>query len=210
MLHPLFRVPKEFDVPSIGLPTAQFLAHQAQQDKVDGEHAALYLGSLGFLMAAALGIRESLARGNWLTTILAPLLGAAGGAIGGLLGCLVLQDVRTNIGKADLKHLVEAQFAVALPLGLAVGLGLGIRRGSLGGGMRASVAGLAAGVLAAIVYPVVVAVLMPATSTDVLLPEGAIPRLLWLCLLAGLIGLGIPFGMQQRPGEANGAALTGQ
>src|SRR5436190_4260375 len=197
-VHPVFRVPKEFDVPSIGLPTEKFLAHRREQDRVDSKHAALYVGGLGFLLAAALAVREAAARRSWLPPIVAPPLGAAGGALGGMLGSQVLQYVRVNIGQADLMHMVGAQLAVAVPLGLGVGLGLGLATRTAGGIVKTALAGVAAGTLAAVVVPVAVSLLLPAANTDALLPEEASTRLLWLGLLSGLIGLVIPIAGRRR------------
>jgi hypothetical protein len=197
-VHPLFRVPKEFDVPSIGLPTEKFLAHRREQDRVDRWHAALYLGGLGLLVAAAMSIREAVARRTWLSPLLAPPLAAVGGALGGYLGCMILQDVRINIGQAELKHSVEAQLAVALPLGLGLGLGLGLATRTISGFLKTTLGGLAAGAIAGVIYPVAVSVLLPSASADALLPEEPSTRLLWLGLLSGLLGLLIPVAGRQR------------
>src|SRR4051794_34634072 len=53
--HPVFRVPKEFDVPIIGMPSERFAAHRREQDRVDRWHAMLYNGALGLLIAKHLG-----------------------------------------------------------------------------------------------------------------------------------------------------------
>src|SRR5437764_5891736 len=64
-VHPVFQVPKKFDVPSIGMPTELFLAHRREQDRVERWHAAIYLGGLGLLIAAGIGAREAAARRSW-------------------------------------------------------------------------------------------------------------------------------------------------
>jgi hypothetical protein len=197
-VHPLFHVSKEYDVPSIGMPTEKFLAHQKQRDLIDQKHAALYLGALGVLLTVASGSTHGMVAGWWWKIAVAAGLAAAGGVIGGVLGCSILQDVRTNIGQADLLHLVESQLAVAAPLGLGVGLGIALWSQTISLGVKTTLAGLAGGLLAAVAYPVIVSILLPDLSTDVLLPDTAIARLVWLCLLSGLIGLAIPIAERQR------------
>jgi hypothetical protein len=197
-VHPVFRVPKKFDVPSIGMPTEMFLAHRREQDRVDRWHAALYLGGLGLLISAGIGAREVAARRSWLAAVIGAPLGAMGGAAGGVLGCMVLQHVRMNIGQADLMHTIEAQLAVGAPLGLAVGLGAGLMTRTARGAAIFALGGLAGGVLAAVGYVLAIALFMPATNTDALLPEEATARLLWLALLAGVIGLVVPMAGRRR------------
>jgi hypothetical protein len=196
-VHPVFHVPKKFDVPSIGMPPELFAAHRREQDRVDRRNASLYLGGLGLLIGATLGLREAARRRSWLPIFAAPL-GALGGAAGGPLGCLVYEYVRTNIGQADLAHTIGAQLLVSVPLGLGVGLGLGLAARSIGRAATAALAGVAAGVLAAVVFPVAISILLPAASTDALLPEESSSRLLWLSVMSGLIGLIVPIAGRQR------------
>jgi hypothetical protein len=193
-VHPLFRVDKKFDVPSIGMPPELFAAHRRQQDFVDRWHAASYVGALGLLVAGALGLCAGLRRRSWLPLLIAPPLGTVGGAIGGPLGCLVYEYVRAQVGQAELTHTIAAQLLVAVPLGLSVGLGLGLATRSASGATRAALAGVIAGVLAAAVYPVAISILLPAASTDALMPEEGSSRLLWLGILSGMLGLVIPIG----------------
>jgi len=195
--HPIFRVAGDVNV-AMGRPTEEFLAVIHQNDRHDQKHAALYLGCLGLLTAGALSIREALSRRSWLAPFVALPLGAAGGALGGWLGCLILQYVRDHAGQAELKHLVEAQLATALPLGLGIGLGYGVATRSLTGMLKSAAAGLAGGAVAAAIYAVGVSILFPTTGTEVLLPAEAGMRLLWLCSLGGIIGVVIPLGVKQR------------
>jgi hypothetical protein len=197
-VHPIFRVGKEFDVPSIGMPTAKFLAHRAEQDKADRRNLALYLSGLGALIALAMGFSEVRAKRSLLMTFLAVLVGAAGGAIGGSMGTMILQNVRDNIGQADLKHLVEAQIAAAAPLGLGIGLGVGLVTRSIIQTIKTTLAGLGGGLFAAVMYPVTVSMVLPWASTEMLFPQESTTRVLWLALLAGLVGFAIPFACGQR------------
>ena len=197
-MHPVFRVPKEYDVPSIGMPPERFAAFRRQRDFVDRKHAMLYLGALGLLVAAALAIREVTKTGSWLALLLAPPLGAAGGAAGGVFGCLVYEYVRAHVGQAELLHNVIAQLVVAVPLGLGIGLGLGLGTRTLGGTGKAALAGVMAGLLASALFPVTISVFFPAAGSDSLLPEESTSRLLWLAMLGGTIGLVIPTAERKR------------
>jgi hypothetical protein len=195
--HPIFRPSKDVNV-AMGRPTAEFLAVIHQKDLDNQKHASLYLGCLGLLTVGALSIREAIVRRSWPALIAALPLGFGGGALGGWLGCLVLQQVRDTIGHAEIQHLVKAHLAVALPLGLGVGLGFGLATRSFSGLMKSAAGGLAAGALAGAIYPVAVSVLLPTSSTEVLLPEEAVTRFLWLTFLAVPIGLLIPLAGQHR------------
>jgi hypothetical protein len=197
-VHPVFRVPKKFDVPSIGMPTEMFMLHRREQDRVDQRNAALYLGGLGLLIAAGIGVRELISRRSWLASVIAAPLGVIGGATGGVLGCMVLQHVRMNIGQTEIVHAVEAQLTVGVPLGLAVGLGAGLMMGTARGAAKYAISGLAGGLLAAVCYSLAIAIFMPATNTDALLPEEGGARLLWLAMLGGIIGLVIPLAGRRR------------
>jgi hypothetical protein len=197
-VHPIYRVGKEFDVPSIGMPTELFLANRREQDKVNRKHAMIYIGGLGLLIGVALAAVASAARRSWL----APLLGALGGAVGGYLGSLVEVYVRTNIGQAELNHTIGMQLAVGLPLGLGIGLGVGLATHSLAGTLKAALAGLGAGALAAALYPVLVSVLLPASGTETVLPDETYSRMMWFAIYAGLIGMVIPVAGRRRAGKS--------
>jgi len=197
-VHPIYRVGKEFDVPSIGMPTELFLANRREQDKVERKHAMIYVGGLGLLIALALGAGEAAARRFWLAPLLAAPLGVLGGAIGGLLGSLVNVYVRTNIGQPELNHTIGTQLALGIPLGLGVGLGVGLATRSLTGTLKSAFAGLAAGALAAALYPVLISIVLPAASTDSLLPDETSSRVLWLAVFAALLGAIIPVASRGR------------
>jgi hypothetical protein len=53
-----------------------------------------------------------------------------------------------------------------------------------------------------VLYPLVVAVLLPAANTEVLLPEEALTRLVWLAFLGGSVGFVVATGLSQRPRAA--------
>jgi hypothetical protein len=203
-VHPVYRVDKKFDVPSIGRPPEEFAAHRREQDRVDQKNAMLYLGGLGLLVGATLGLREATRRRSWLPLLAAPL-GALGGAVGGPLGSQVFEYVRAHVGQADLAHTVEAQLLVGVPMGLGVGLGLGLATRTVGGAAKATLAGVAAGVLAAVIYPIAISIFFPAASTDALIPDELVSRLLWLAVLSGAIGLIVPIAGSRRKPRAQPA-----
>ena len=201
-VHPIYRVGKEFDVPSIGMPTELFLANRREQDKVNRKHAMIYVGGLGLLIGVALAAVVGAARRSWLAPLLAAPLGALGGAVGASLGSLVEVYVRTNIGQAELNHTIGMQLAVALPLGLGVGLGVGLATRSLSGTLKTALAGLGAGALAATLYPVLVSVLLPAAGTETVLPDETYSRMLWFAICSGLIGVIVPVAGRRRVGKS--------
>jgi hypothetical protein len=196
-VHPVFHIPARFHA-AMGAGDEAFAANRRAQDQVERSHAMLYVGSLGLLIGLALGLREGTLRGSLLAPVFAAPLGGLGGALGGFLGCLVYEYVRRKVGQAELIHTIAAQLLLGLPLGSGVGLGLGLATRTARGTLRPALGGAAAGILAAILYPVGVSILLPAASTDALLPEERAAQLFWLALLSGLIGLLIPFAGRQR------------
>ena len=195
--YPIFFVPEKFHI-GMNAPVADILANRRATDQVLRYHAMLYAGSLGLLLGALLGIREGMLRRAWLSPVVTAVLGALGGALGGFLGCLVYEYVRFHVGQATLMHTIIAQWLVGAPLGLGVGLGLGLATRTMPGTLKAALGGLAAATLAAVLFPVLVSIVMPAASTEALLPEERGSRALWLGLLAGLIGLVIPLSGRRR------------
>jgi len=203
--HPVFRISEKYHA-AMGDRPEVFEANRWAQDWVDREHAMMYVGELGLLLAGLIGTREGMLRRSWLTPLVAAPLGAIGGALGGFLGSLVYEYVRKNVGQAELLHTVAAQLLLGGPLGLGVGLGVGLSTRSASGTVKAAFGGLAAGALAAALYPVVVSIVLPAASTDALLPAERANRAVWLGLLAGLIGLLVPAASRQR--KQSTAAMT--
>jgi hypothetical protein len=202
-VHPLFRVPKEFEAPSIGMAPEVYLANRRAQEWNDRRHAMVYVGLLGALVGAGLGAARlaALSRPRWPVLIVA-VSGAIGGALGGLAGSRTQEYIAEHVGQAELLHTVFAQGATWLPLGAALGLGLWLasQRGKSQPGeywpgkspLHELAAGLAAGLIAAVAYPITVSVLTPAASTDHLLPVDRGSQALWLLLAAGVFGLVLP------------------
>jgi hypothetical protein len=196
-VHPVYQMPRELYL-NMGAPDWQVHAHRAEVRSIDRRHAMLYLSVLGALLGLLLGIGEGVMRRSVLPVLGLLPLGVAGGALGGFLASLVQDWVRANVGLAEIRHTVAAQLALCLPLAGGIGLGLGLATQSLSGFIKTLLAGLAAGALAAVVYPLATSLLLPGVSTDSIMPEQAGSRLLWLCLMAGLIGLVTPLAGRQR------------
>jgi hypothetical protein len=198
--HPVFHVRSEFHI-GMNAPVDDIKANRREEDRVLRNHAMLYVGSLGLALGLLLGAREAILRRSWLPPFAAAPLGAFGGVLGGFLGCLVYEYVRAEIGQAELKHTIGAQWLLAAPLGLALGLGLSLATRKPSEIFKAMLGGLAAATLAAGLYPVLLSVVLPDASTENLLPEELGSRLVWLAILAGLIGLIIPLAGQKRAQE---------
>jgi hypothetical protein len=204
-VHPVFRIPAKYHA-AMGAAPEVFAANRRAQDWVDRQHAMLYVGALGLLVATLIGAREGMLRRSLLTPVVAAPLGAVGGAAGGFLGCVVYEYVRTHVGQAELMHTIAAQLCLGAPLGLGVGLGLGLATRTAGGAVKSAFGGVAAGALAATLYPVVVSIVLPAASTDALVPAERANQALWLGLLSGLLGLLIPFASRPRKGQSTSAS----
>ncbi len=196
-VHPIFRVPEKYHA-AMGAAPEVFAANRRAQDGVDRAHAMDYAGALGLLLAVLIGGRECMLRRSWLPLLNAAPLGAGGGAIGGFLGCLVYENVRAHVGQAELIHTVAAQLALGVPLGLGVGLGLGLSTHTMGGAIKSAFGGLAAGALTAALYPVVVSIVLPAASTDALVPAERANQALWLGMSGGLVGLLAPLAARPK------------
>lgn len=188
-VHPLFRVPEQFHIAGLGAPVEQHVAFRREQDRVDRWHATLYLGSLGLLLGLLMGGRVAVARRAAAAVLLALPLGLLGGAASGFLAPRVYVWARDTVGSIELLQIVLAQCLVGVPLGLLLGLGIGIARGGVQGAVRGLLSGAVGGVLFAMAYPLVVSIALPTASTDVLLPEEAVTRLLWLAMLGGFVGV---------------------
>ena len=197
-VHPVFHVPKEFEVANIGAPAEKFEANRLARNRVDRQHAALYMGTLGVLLALALTTVQCVRRRSPLLVLLGLPLGALFGAAGGYAGNILLEYVTTTVGQAELMHTVGMQSTLFAILGFGVGLAYGIaepptsKQQTSRQAISRAVAGLVAGALAGVVFSVAISILMPDASTDFLMPTDATSRGLWLGVSSLLIGLTVP------------------
>lgn len=200
--YPVFHVPKEFDV-AMGDPPEDFVANQQAQNRVARDHAMLYAGLFGGLVALALALNEGIARRSIVSPLIAAPIGAVGGVMGGLVGSLINQDVIAAVGQPELTHTVQYQLALFIPLGIGVGIACSAVGRSWKSRAVAAVGGLIAGALTGTLYPIAVSMLLPTASTDSLVPVESSNRLLWMVLAAGLLGLVVPrFSRPGRPPTA--------
>jgi len=166
------------------------------------------LSWLGGLIAGAIAIGEAFARRSPRAVLLAVPLAAAGGCAAGWIGSLAYEAF--GIGPlASLGDTVKAQAPMLGLLGAGVGLALGGSHLSLRGGLALSGAGLLAGLLASLVYPVAVSVLLPTASTDSLIPQGAVNRLVWIGIAAGLLGATVAGAARPRQSRTPGRQREG-
>ena len=189
--YPVFHVSSEFDV-AMGDPPEDFAANQRAQNRAARNHAIVYAGLLGALVALALAASEGVVRRSFVWPLVGAPIGAAGGVAGGLAGSLVHDDVMAAVAQPELSHVVQFQLALFVPLGIGVGIACSLLARSWKSRAMAVAGGLVAGALAGILYPVAAGVLLPAASTDSLIPVEPSNRLLWMLLAAGLFGLIVP------------------
>ena len=201
-VHPVFHVPKQFEVANIGAPAEKLEANRLARDRVDRQHAALYMATLGAALALAVTTVPAVRRRSPLPALIALPLGGLFGAAGGYVGNLVLEYMTTTLGQAELMHTVGVQSTLFGILGLGVGLAYGVtepatsKTQALRQAVARAVAGLVADVLAAVVFAVAVSILMPATSTDFLMPTDSISRALWLGVASAILGAIVPSGRE--------------
>ena len=191
-IHPVFSIPKEYEAPDIGMPPEVYRKNRWARERMERHHAMLYVGSLGAVVAAALGLAGGV-RGRRFSTLAAAVsLAAAGGVAGGHWASRIHEYVYEHYGQPALQHTVLEQMVLLTPLGLAVGLGFGLARFGIRRAISGAAAGLLAGVGAALVYPVLVSLLLPGASTDMLLPMERSSRGMWYLLVSGALGLLVP------------------
>jgi len=186
--YPVFHVPEKYHA-AMGAGDVAFQANRRAQDLVERYHAMLYVGGLGLLTAFFLSAADAMRHRKWFFPPIAAILGAVGGALGGFLGCLVYEYVRREVGQAELKHAIAAQVLLAVPLGLGIGCGLGLAGGRISNTAKSALMGAAAGLLAGVIYPVAVSIVLPAASTETLMPDAKLSLLLWLTTVCALVGL---------------------
>jgi len=167
------------------------------QSRLDRNNAMLLIGLLGGVTGAVLAVVEGLHRRSWITVLVAPVVGAACGALFGVLGGYLGHGAFEAFkGFHNLSDLTKSMGVFALMFGLA-GAGIGLGTGlTLGRGLQSAlsclVAGLVAGGLAALLYPLVVGAILPGALTSVLVPVEPVDQLVWLGLATGLVGLIVP------------------
>lgn len=187
-VNPLFRVPKEFEAPSIGMAPEVYLNNRRAQERVDRWHAMVYVAMLGALVAGSMAVARTPGRHAWLAPLVAAPLGALGGALGGYVGSRVQVFMLERFGQQELQHTVLIQSALLVPLAVAIGVGVWLARPEPRRLTAAIAGGLGAGLIAAVAFPIAMSIFRPGSSTDHLLPTDRGSLLLWYLLVAAIIG----------------------
>ena len=188
VIHPAFDIPEEFHVVAMGISEEQALAVVAAQERTDRNNATLYLAIVGALLAVGLAA----ARGRVLGAVVALPIGLALGALAGWGGSLIHASWSMALGEDELLRTMGVQAATLGILGIGVGLAFAAARPRRSLLLAATLAGLAAGAVAGALYPLGMSVVMPAIHSESLIPLEATSRLIWIALLAGLLGLIVP------------------
>lgn len=187
-VSPFFQIPEKYHVTGLGAPPEKWIPFEAERAKAARRNAMLEFASFGALVAGMMGLGEGLARRRLRLVLVAVPVAAAVGCLAGLAGKSAYEAFGAG-PQADLAGTLKVQ-AIALGLlGLGVGLALGLAGNSLRDVVISSIAGTLAGALAGVLYPVAISLLMPAASTDSLVPKAAASRMLWVGLFAALSGL---------------------
>jgi hypothetical protein len=191
---PVFEVPKEFHIVAMGAPQEKVDALLAAKARTDCKNAAIYLGLLGGLLALGL----ALASGRALGAPIALPVGFLLGALDGWIGSLVHERWSLALGQDELMRTVGVQATVLGGLGLAVGLAFAAAQCRLRWLLMAGLGGIVAGVVTGTIYPVGMSIVMPAVNSEPLIPQEATCRLIWIELMACLLGLVVPLAVRGR------------
>jgi hypothetical protein len=205
VFDPVFTVPQELEGASQRSAREQIVATVAAGRRVNTWNMALILTSVGALVGGAMAFGEGLSRRSIVRASIGPCFAAVVGAgyavLGGWLGGLAMAGCTARLGaagaEAELPRTILVQAVIMATMGAGIGLAFGIVRGRSGDLVMAMCGGVLAGVLAASLYPFSAACLLPRASTELLVPLGALNRLLWIGLIAVLVGAAVP-GMKWR------------
>jgi hypothetical protein len=211
--HPVFGNPaKLLDTSEQGKSFAeQQSALAAAIPKANRYDAMLALAVVGAFVGGGLSIAEQVARRSRkpviiIGTVVAMVIGGSAGILGGLLGDLVYLRIKPAMEPLPLSGTVQIQVVTLAVLGAGIGVGLGAATGRVLAAGYCLFAGLLAGLGAGLLYPMVLAVAFPGAQTQLVVPYNGTSRLLWIALIAGLLGLIVPAVAGKRPLPAVGAA----
>lgn len=187
-----YQVPKEHEIKALGESEERWARFNFENAKAQRHNAIFRWGMSGALVTGLIGLGESIARRSMLPVLLAAPLGAGFGCLAGYCGALVHESFFDSAPLRELDDLMAVHAALLGVLGLGVGLTLGLCGRSLATLVMAALAGLVLGLVTAMLFPLAMSLLMPGVNTDTIFPRSSVHRLLWLELIAGLLGLGIP------------------
>lgn len=182
---PVFLVPQEYHLEYLGPPPEEIAAYISAQTKANRQNAMLDLTWVGAFVAGVMALGESIRRCRIKPVLLALPVGAVAGCAAGLVGSFASSAL--NVGALpSLTQTITLQIVMLGTMGIGVGLALGLSTKSL---VKVMLSGLFAGILGGVLYPIAVSVLLPTAGTDTLLPKGALNRIVWIGISAGLLGL---------------------
>jgi hypothetical protein len=212
--HPMFGNPAELlDTAKQGRTFAeQQSALAAAIPKANRYDAMLALAVVGALVGGGLGMAELVAHRSRkpviiIATVVATFIGASAGVVGGLLGDLLYVSIKPAMEPLSLSGTVQIQLVTLGVLGAGIGLGLGAATGRILAAGYCLFVGLLAGLGAGLLYPVILAFVLPGVQTQLAVPYTGSSRLLWIALIAGLLGLIVPGTATRRPLPAVGTPL---
>lgn len=195
---PVFALPPQL----ANLPTpapVHLLNAQAEAGaRANVYNTLLTMGLFGGLVGAALATAEGWGRRSWgMAAAGGPISAAVGLLFGGLAAWLALlldacDAARLNL--VDLGKTALVQAVMLATLGAGLGIGVGLLSRSRKTVLRCLLGGWLGGCLAGFLYPVAAAWLLPAADTESVIPRGPVNHLLWIGMVAGLLGATIPAG----------------
>ncbi len=152
-------------------------------------NTALCMAIFGAVLGAAVGLADGLVqrspgRGFALMGLLA-LCGAVSGLPAGLANGVIGLEMQDNRDSDPLPYAMAMHVSSFVIVSLAIGAGLGFRSRKWSVLIRAAAGGLVAGLL----FAPLASFLFPLYRTDLPVPEGIPPKLVFLMTAGGLIGV---------------------
>ena len=200
---PVFAVPEHLANLPTPAPVEDLIALEMASRKAETRNAILFVGILGAAVGGSLAVGEGVARRSGRAVLTAALaataVAAAFGCLAALAGHAVFDYHRPLQDLSPLAKTIRTQGAMLATLGAGIGLAVGLFSGSWRTGLTCLAGGLLAGVLAGMVYPMLAAVFLPGVATELVVPLGAVDRLLWIAVIAGLAAAIISSVARRRP-----------
>lgn len=169
-------------------PVAWAIERQNRWDALF-RNSALCLAVFGGLLGACLGLTEGvLLRSAGKVVVLAMVLalcGALSGVLAGLADAAIGLKMQDNRDQDPLPYAIGMHTASFVVVGLCIAAGLGMTTRRWSVVWRAAAGGLVAGILCAPLASFV----FPLNRTDLPIPEGLGPKLMFYALAGGLIGM---------------------
>ena len=154
-------------------------------------NTALCIGIFGALLGACLGIADGLVQrspGRALLLLgLLAVCGAISGPLAGLADAAIGLRMQDNRDSDPLPYAMAMHVSSFVIVGSVIAIGLGVMSRNWSVVIRAAAGGLIAGLL----FAPLASFLFPLQRTDLPIPEGLPPKLMFLIAAGGLIGLSV-------------------